>query len=387
MTSPMYREYRVKELVDETMKNVVEAACSMESDRETVVAVEKETELGDHLLVEQMTEEDSDTDLSDSVFFAEAGDMARAHWIQLYKLNRQAAVTQNALLYIVENYKHVRPVWQFGLKIDESNKNWKALLFNDFYFRHHSASIQSAITMAMENLEDRECMRKLLNEIGAHHFFYDACEPHLELFEQALLFALRNTLPGDSKMDEQTEHSWIEFLKDIKTFIGEGIAIQRNTYLQECMTPLEIDGIRSKWRKIGEFGLQEAGEIVCERAIQSYTMLIGTHSLELSIPFRRSSEVFGKFAQMIMQAFDVAVKSYSETLGFSNLATEIRDFVVTCMVLDMCPTFARKAILEGMFAMLRRVFGESELSECATRKWIKLYRVLEQAIIVNIVEY
>uniref|UniRef100_A0A0N4WE19 DUF1957 domain-containing protein n=1 Tax=Haemonchus placei TaxID=6290 RepID=A0A0N4WE19_HAEPC len=90
-------------------------------------------------------------------------------------------------LYIVENYKHVRPVWQFGLKIDESNKNWKALLFNDFYFRHHSASIQSAITMAMENLEDRECMRKLLNEIGAHHFFYDACEPHLEVFLQSSL--------------------------------------------------------------------------------------------------------------------------------------------------------------------------------------------------------
>ncbi|KAK5968661.1 GLOBIN domain-containing protein [Trichostrongylus colubriformis] len=342
--------------------------------------ISKLQETSETLLVQE-------SDLSDDVFLLEAGAMARAHWIQLHKLNLQTPLVQSALLYIVENYKHVRPIWQFGLKIDETSPEWKTVLYNDFYFRHHSASIQSAITMVMGSLDDRECMRKLLNEVGAHHYFYDACEAHLELFEQAMLHTLRTSLTGDSKMDAATEQSWVEFLKDVKTYIGEGIAIQRNTYLRECMTPNEMIDIRSKWEKIIDFGLPEAGEIVCERAIKSYTKLIGMAKLEMMIPFKRSSEVFTSFAEMIMQAFDVAIQSYSQGVGFCNLVTDIKEFVVKCMILDTCPALARKAILEGLFEMLQRVCGDSELKECARRKWNKLYRALEQAIIASIMEY
>ncbi|PIO59318.1 hypothetical protein TELCIR_19221 [Teladorsagia circumcincta] len=108
MTSPMYREYRVKELVDETMKTVVEAACSFESDRATVIEIRQGPEGG-------------------------AAELTVS--LQVTEAEETAPLVQSALLYIVERYKHVRPLWQFGLKIDESNKDWKTLLFNDFYFR------------------------------------------------------------------------------------------------------------------------------------------------------------------------------------------------------------------------------------------------------------
>ncbi|WKY11614.1 hypothetical protein Q1695_003301 [Nippostrongylus brasiliensis] len=387
MNFHMYREYQVKELVEETMRSVVEAACSYDSDRTTVVDYSAEDDTREELRFSLEESEGSESDYSESGLSLEVHDLARAHWIQLHKLNRQSNLIQNALLYIVENYKHTRPIWQFGLGIDESTKDWKTLLFNNFYFRHHSASIQAAVTMVMENMDDRDCMKKLLNEIGAHHFFYDACEPHLELFEQGMIHSLRTTLVGHVKIDESTEQSWTLFLKDLKTFMGEGIAIQRNTYLRDCMTEPEITEIRSKWSKVEEFGLQEAGQVVCERGIRTYTTLITSHKMDLVIPFRPTTDVFTRFAAMTMKAFDVAIKSHSETVGFCNLVTEIKEFVVTCIVLEMCPTFARKAMTEGMFAMLTKVFGEQELDEFTTRIWGKLYRALEQAIIANIVDY
>ncbi|VDM57175.1 unnamed protein product [Angiostrongylus costaricensis] len=175
-----------------------------------------------------------------------------------------------------------------------------------------------------------------------------------QLIEHAFLESLRNLLVNDERMDVDTELSWELFLRDIKIFMGEGIAIQRNTYLRECMTSAEILDIRSKWEKIVKFGLQEAGEILCETAIT---------------------------------AFEVTINSHSDIVGFCDLPASVKEFVVSCMALEICPTFARKAMMEGLFAMLSKVFGEAEMSESLSRTWSKVYRALEQAVIINIVEY
>uniref|UniRef100_A0A158PA72 GLOBIN domain-containing protein n=1 Tax=Angiostrongylus cantonensis TaxID=6313 RepID=A0A158PA72_ANGCA len=225
-------------------------------------------------------------------------------------------------------YKHVRPLWSFGLRIDDSDEKWKKTLLNDLPFRHsikaikseasvfslcqcyqlstiaskklildfkrQCGSIQAAITMLMENIDDRDYMRKLLNEIGAHHFFYDATEPHLE---HTFLESLRNLLVNDERMDVDTEQSWKLFLRDIKTFMGEGIAIQRNTYLRQ----------------------------------------------------------FGFSQPKSFQAFAVTINSYSEIVGFCDLPASVKEFVVSCMVLEICPTFARKAMMEGKLDHFRMI--------------------------------
>ncbi|RCN44380.1 hypothetical protein ANCCAN_09657, partial [Ancylostoma caninum] len=144
---------------------------------------------------------------------------------------------------------------------------------------------------------------------------------------------------------------------------------------------------RSKWEAVVEFGLVDAGEILCDKAIQTYDKLLETHNMRMGAPLGRSSEVFKQFAEHTMKALDVTVMSHSETTGFCTLPEKIKDFVVTCMVLDICPTFARRAMMDGLFTMLSRVLGDQDLNESVLRTWSKLYRVLEQAIIVNIVEY
>ncbi|KAL6742423.1 hypothetical protein Aduo_015573 [Ancylostoma duodenale] len=383
----MYREYRVRELIDETMKSVMEAACSFDSDRVTVIDNAGGVRTVEQFDISTDVTEESEEEFSDSGLVLEVGDMARAHWIQLQKLNKQANVIQSTFVYMLEKYKHIRPIWQFGMKIDDTNPDWKLKLYDDFYFRHHCASVQSAITMIMENMDDRECLQKLLNEIGAHHFFYDACEPHMDIFIDSMITTMRKQLVGANKMDAGSEQSWRLLLKDVKTFMNEGIAIQRNVYLRQCMTSPEMEGIRSKWETVVEFGLVEAGEILCDKAIETYDKLLETHNMRMDTPLGRSSAVFKQFAEHTMKALDVTVMSHSETTGFCTLPEKIKDFVVACMVLDICPTFARRAMMDGMFTMLSRVLGDQDLNESVLRTWSKLYRVLEQAIIVNIVEY
>ncbi|KAK6754326.1 hypothetical protein RB195_013370 [Necator americanus] len=409
----MYKEYRVREvrnichagpcsylyppflsiygndriLVEETMKSVMEAACSFETDRITVVDKSGEVSTVEDFNLSTDYTEESDSEYSDSGLALEVGDMARAHWIQLHKLNKQASVIQSTFIHMLESYKHIRPIWQFGKRIDDTNSDWKLKLYDDFYFRHHCASVQSAITTIMENMDDRECLRKLVNEIGAHHYFYDACEQHLDLFVDAMITTMKKTLGGPIKMDTGSEQSWQLLLNDVKNFMGEGIAIQRNIYLRQCMTSSEILDIRSKWERIVEYGLQDAGKIMCTKAIQSYGRLLESHNMRPVIPFRVTTDILSRFAEQTMKAFDVTLKEFSETTGFCELPEKVKDFVVKYMVLEMCPTFARKAMMEGMFTMLSRVIGDQDLNESVLRIWSKLYRVLEQAIIVNIVEH
>ncbi|VDN33873.1 unnamed protein product, partial [Cylicostephanus goldi] len=150
------------------------------------------------------------------------------------------------------------------------------------------------------------------------------------------------------------------------------------------------ENCRKKWEKIVEFGLAEAGVIFCDKALQTYSKLIDAHNIPLVLPIQKTSLVYSQFAEQTMKAFDTTINSYLETTGFWELPAKVKDFVVKCMVLEICPTFARRAMTEGgfgMFAMLSHILGDEEMNESSMRTWSKIYRALEQAIIVNIVNY
>ncbi|KAK6754327.1 hypothetical protein RB195_013370 [Necator americanus] len=238
------------------MKSVMEAACSFETDRITVVDKSGEVSTVEDFNLSTDYTEESDSEYSDSGLALEVGDMARAHWIQLHKLNKQ-------------------------------------------------------------------------------------------LFVDAMITTMKKTLGGPIKMDTGSEQSWQLLLNDVKNFMGEGIAIQRNIYLRQCMTSSEILDIRSKWERIVEYGLQDAGKIMCTKAIQSYGRLLESHNMRPVIPFRVTTDILSRFAEQTMKAFDVTLKEFSETTGFCELPEKVKDFVVKYMVLEMCPTFARKAMMEG----------------------------------------
>lgn len=127
----------------------------------------------------------------------------------------------------------------------------------------------------MDNLDDEHAMAKLLHQLGAHHFFYDAYEPHLELFQEGFIAALKSSLT--STADELTpslEKAWKRLWRIIKKNMGNGIATQRQVYLAQCMTSIEMRYIRKMWDQVKNFGLHKAGMVCTKAALKvSYLFL------------------------------------------------------------------------------------------------------------------
>lgn len=44
---------------------------------------------------------------------------------------------------------------------------------------------------------------------------------------------------------------------------------------------------------------------------------------------------------------DLTINAYEETSGFASLPEALKDYVVTCLMLDVCPTLVRKAFMDG----------------------------------------
>ncbi|EGT47090.1 hypothetical protein CAEBREN_05847 [Caenorhabditis brenneri] len=66
-------------------------------------------------------------------------ELARTHWIQLQKSNKQGLTIRGCFLTMLEKYPQVRPIWGFGKRIEgRIDETWKPELVEDFYFRFKS---------------------------------------------------------------------------------------------------------------------------------------------------------------------------------------------------------------------------------------------------------
>uniref|UniRef100_A0A914VDX0 Globin family profile domain-containing protein n=1 Tax=Plectus sambesii TaxID=2011161 RepID=A0A914VDX0_9BILA len=90
-----------------------------------------------------------------------------------------------------------------------------------------------------------------------------------------------------------------------------------------------------------------------------------------------------------MLALSTTIDSYQENgvQGFGNLPNRLKAYVQRYVITDVCPTLVRKAFMEGLINMLTYVLGEMDMTETVQQTWSKIYRVMEQAIIANIVKY
>ncbi|KAI6233630.1 hypothetical protein M3Y99_00899500 [Aphelenchoides fujianensis] len=314
---------------------------------------------------------------------------ARAHWIQLYKVNLQNQIVQQTFINMLRNHPQTRPIWQFTRKIDVEQDDWARELSHDLQFRHHVSSIQAALTLIMDNLDDSYAMGKLLHELGSHHFFFDTQESQLELLHEGFMEALGDLLKDTREQPDDTlRRSWNELWNLIKTHMAIGISSQRHIYLVQTVTSVEMTNIRGMWAKVKEAGLVQAGNIVSTTALKIYNDLIQRYKINLSLNIDEHSEVFKRFSfEVIKIPLEVTIDFYSPERGFGDLPKVLKPFVHNCIVLDVCPTLVRKAFMEGLITMLTQVLGENTLNEAVVHSWSKIYRVLEQAILTNIANF
>ncbi|CAI5452506.1 unnamed protein product [Caenorhabditis angaria] len=383
----MYEEYRISELVNETLTKVIDKA---QHNHERLSSIKKLQSIEEVHEYEQLSKDLEEEYRKSVQVIEDTFEPARTHWIQLQKSNKQGLAIRSCFLLMLEKYPHVRPIWGFGKTIDDGKDDaWKPELVEDFYFRHHCASLQAAMNMIIKNKDDRNGLRRMLNEMGGHHFFYDACEPHFEIFRECFLAGMKMVLNGGDALDEEIEQSWIMLLETIRTHMSEGIEIQRLNYLSQTIIPAEMDEVKEHWKRVREFGLEKAGIILCDVACKKYKELIRSHNLRMKLPSgaEKGSTSYKLLASQIVQAFDQTIESYRVEDGFCGLVENIRDFVVTFLVVDVSPPLMRRAIIEGLVFMLSQVLRISHVKEDFVHIWNKIYRVMEQAMIANIIDY
>ncbi|TKR87012.1 hypothetical protein L596_011492 [Steinernema carpocapsae] len=339
----MYHDFQVKEVVESTLESVMNEAARVDEVNERIKIL---SDLSEKLGID----ENGEIEDNDSEGGAELEDiqLARAHWIQLYKTNMQSTIIYNLFQNMLKQHPHVRPVWKFGRAFKDDDPNWRQTLENDIHFRHHCASLQAAITMIMENLDDVGGMSRLLQEIGTHHFFYDAFEPHLELLQDVFLHTIKDVLQETTEsVDKRLENAWLQLFTQIRAHIGHGISMQRLNYLAQCATPKEIEMVKEMWEKVKEYGMQEAGTVLCQTALQAYGKLIKTQKIEFPITMDENSEMFLTFSDEVMKAIEMTIQAYDPEHGFGSLPDNMSSIVSKCMILEVCPSLVRKAVMEG----------------------------------------
>jgi hypothetical protein len=115
----------------------------------------------------------------------------------------------------------------------------------------------------MDNLDDNNQLKKLLKEIGCHHFFYDTYEPHLNLMHESFMEAMQNTLKNSNEqLDAALCKAWNQFWDIIKSNMCLGIKNQRHIYLMQSITPVEMEDLRAIWKEVRKYGLD-----VCENTV------------------------------------------------------------------------------------------------------------------------
>uniref|UniRef100_A0A914VYF8 Globin family profile domain-containing protein n=1 Tax=Plectus sambesii TaxID=2011161 RepID=A0A914VYF8_9BILA len=315
--------------------------------------------------------------------------LVKDHWTSMGKDNAQSTIIHNMFFHMFTEHPHIRPIWAFNRTLSIKDADWKTKLGNNHQFRHHCASVQAAITLVTHNIDNIRVLSKTLEDVGSHHFFYDAYEPHLEIVQEGIIAAMRQLPSGPHSLHPRLEEAWVEVFGVIKSFIATGIEIQRAKYLAQCVTPDEMVEIRAMWVRVNAHGLHDAGLNLCGGALQAYNALIKQYELTSSIQIDQQSEEFRSFSVDTIEALSTTIDSYQENgvQGFGNLPNRLKAYVQRYVITDVCPTLVRKAFMEGLINMLTYVLGEMDMTETVQQTWSKIYRVMEQAIIANIVKY
>uniref|UniRef100_A0A914PQX1 Uncharacterized protein n=1 Tax=Panagrolaimus davidi TaxID=227884 RepID=A0A914PQX1_9BILA len=61
--------------------------------------------------------------------------LAQAHWILLGKSKEQIGLCRSMFNYVIINYPHTRPMWQFVKDVNFENDEWKEQLQKDQRFK------------------------------------------------------------------------------------------------------------------------------------------------------------------------------------------------------------------------------------------------------------
>jgi|LNFM01.1.fsa_nt_gb hemoglobin-like flavoprotein len=83
--------------------------------------------------------------------------------------------------------------------------------------------LMEMLTAVVENLDRAESLAPVLRAMGQRHAGYGVTDRHYDLVEQALLWALGQTLEAD--FDRETKAAWQAVIGQVSTVMKQGAAL------------------------------------------------------------------------------------------------------------------------------------------------------------------
>ncbi|MFH4981886.1 hypothetical protein AB6A40_008595 [Gnathostoma spinigerum] len=313
----------------------------------------------------------------------------RGHWIQMQKIGMQGYVVENTFLRLFEMNRQLWPLWKFTRDHsgDLINDDYTSLK-NDHRFRLHCANVQTFITVIMQNIDNVQCLNKVMFSLGVHHFFYDVNESYFESFHTAFVTSLKETLKETDTLDDQLEEAWNNLLIKLKAKFSEGIEHQRLKYIRRNVTERELEQLKSVWKRTKDsVGLQKLIRITCEHTAKRYARSIIQLEIDTAETILCQVSTIISFVQYEVQAFDMALKSFSLENGLMSLIGRMKIAMQKRFNDDLCPTVIREAFIEGIFTALDIIHStDSSINDGLRIAMLKLYRAIEQINVQNLLD-
>ncbi|KAI3415394.1 Astacin (Peptidase M12A) [Globodera pallida] len=246
----------------------------------------------------------------------------------------------------------------------------------------HKQGMQAALTMVMDNLDDEPSLCRLLQELGANHFYYDASEAHFKMMGEEFVLALGECVVGTrEELDDELEEDWARLWAKMESNLAFGLAVQRHNYLAHCVIGKEMETLRAQWQTLLErkCRMDALGAAIRERGIQTFSEGMRQIGTELWT----KDELEQRFAVAVndlLWAMAQALSLWEPGTGFLRICAEIdsRCGGAVDVIRTSSATLLRNAFIEGLIAELVAVLGENEATTTAMHSWTKVYRVAEQ---------
>uniref|UniRef100_A0A915JNY9 Globin family profile domain-containing protein n=1 Tax=Romanomermis culicivorax TaxID=13658 RepID=A0A915JNY9_ROMCU len=139
----------------------------------------------------------------------------------------------------------LKPLWPFG-RINNTNKAAE----NSPGFENYVANLEKSFNTLIKFVNNEHTLKYMAGDLGSRHFYYGVTESHVDLFGNALVWALWNiNRTNGNAFDQEMETVWKKLFDIVKVAMQAGIAKQRLHYLKNSISFHNYSILIGHWDK------------------------------------------------------------------------------------------------------------------------------------------
>ncbi|VIO99034.1 Uncharacterized protein BM_BM2296 [Brugia malayi] len=176
-------------------------------------------------------------------------------------------------------------------------------------------------------------------------------------------------------MNEKQMQCWHAFFDEIQKAFNDGLANQRQNYLQKCMSKKEMKILKTIWRQIQTKYMKEDGNLTKCNALMYEALQYHCEKIPKTKKYIRKLK---EIAHQSIDAVDKIIDAYDSTCGLAELNDRFDSYCYLCCTLGESPRTLWIAFNTGFANIITTKVDEDRI--WVKQIWCKIARILEQVI-------